>query len=26
MPPPATNLDFTGRIAALREKGGGEVD
>ncbi len=26
MPPPANNLDFTGRIAALREKGGGEVD
>ncbi|HEX9473783.1 MAG TPA: FimV/HubP family polar landmark protein, partial [Steroidobacteraceae bacterium] len=26
LPPPATHLDFTGRIAALREKGGGEVD
>jgi FimV-like protein len=26
MPPPETNLDFTGRIAALKGKGGGEVD
>jgi pilus assembly protein FimV len=26
MPRPETNLDFTGRIAALREQGGGAVD
>ena len=26
MPPVDSNLDFTGRIAALREQGGGEVD
>jgi pilus assembly protein FimV len=26
MPPPETSLDFTGRIAALKDKGGGAVD